>query len=64
MGNRIPQPQDWWEKETLFIEAEARKTNYRMGSFHSYCDMQARFAEVDGYYTLAGRIKQAKREAS
>ena len=60
MGSRKPYPREWWEEETQFIESESRK-RFRMGEFSSYCCMQARFADKDGFSDLAERIRTAER---
>lgn len=60
MGTRTPNSQEWWEKETAFIEMQSVSW-IRMGEFSSYCSMQARFADKDGFPELAERIRQAER---
>lgn len=57
---RKPNTRDWWEEETAWIEAEGQKT-HRMARFDRYCDMQAHFAELDGFPDLATRILAAKK---
>ena len=52
----------WWEDEVTWIEMQANNTN-RIKSFNSYCEMQIKFAERDGFPDLAKRIKEAKDKA-
>ena len=63
MSSRIPKSEEWWETETRFIENESKKDYYRMGGFQTYCDMQARFAKLDGFTPKADRILNAKERA-
>lgn len=57
---RKPATRAWWEEETAWIEKEGQK-RYPMGAFPQYCDMQAHFAEKDGFPDLAARILAAKK---
>lgn len=58
MGKRKAQDRSFYEGELEFIRAEAAKGAARMGGFESYVHMQARFADLDGFTSIARDMRQ------
>ena len=55
---RVAQNEDYWIDELRFVNFEAGK-EFPMNAFRAYCEMQASFAEKDGFSEIAKCIEAA-----
>ena len=60
MGKRKPDSLEGWQAELAWVLSV--KDN-PPGAFVSYCEMQARFAEKDGFPEIANQILDASRQS-